>query len=81
FMVLPNLLDGSLVAVLPDCNPQPKPISIVNPHYRHLSQKVRLFADRVSQVLVPPPSLEGGENCRGRVGAQAAKLQRGAVAW
>ena len=49
FMVLPHLLDGSLVEVLPDCNPKPKPISIVYPHNRHLSQKVRVFADWIAE--------------------------------
>ncbi|RBL65805.1 LysR family transcriptional regulator, partial [Pseudomonas sp. MWU13-2625] len=32
------------------------------------------------EVFESTPSLEGGENWRGRVEAQAAKLQRGAVA-
>ncbi|WP_174985704.1 LysR family transcriptional regulator [Burkholderia lata] len=80
FMVLENLLDGSLVEVLPDCNPKPKPISIVYPHNRHLSQKVRVFADWIAEVFESTPSLEGGENWRGRVGAQAEKVQQGAVA-
>ncbi|RAF76379.1 LysR family transcriptional regulator, partial [Burkholderia multivorans] len=42
FMVVSNLLDGALVEGLPDCNPKPKPISIMYPHNRHLSAKVRV---------------------------------------
>ncbi|MEB2560532.1 LysR family transcriptional regulator [Burkholderia anthinoferrum] len=79
FMVLPHLLDGSLVEVLPDCNPKPKPISIVYPHNRHMSQKVRVFADWIAEVFEATPALEGGENWRGKVGVEAAEAQRGAV--
>jgi DNA-binding transcriptional LysR family regulator len=80
FMVLPSLLDGSLVEVLPDCNPKPKPISIVYPHNRHLSQKVRVFADWIAEVFESTPALEGGENWRARVGGKVREARRGTVA-
>ncbi|EJO56270.1 LysR family transcriptional regulator [Burkholderia multivorans] len=67
FMVVSNLLDGSLVEVLPDCNPKPKPISIMYPHNRHLSAKVRVFADWIAEVFESTPALEGGENWRRNV--------------
>lgn len=78
FMVLPNLRDGTLVEVLPDCNPKPKPISIVYPHNRHLSQKVRVFADWIAELFESTPALEGGENWRGKVRAAAVE-ERGSV--
>ncbi|MDI9652303.1 LysR family transcriptional regulator, partial [Burkholderia cenocepacia] len=68
-----------LVEVLPDCNPKPKPISIVYPHNRHLSQKVRVFADWIAEVFESTPALEGGENWRGKLRAQTPDAQRGAA--
>ncbi|MEX3959163.1 LysR family transcriptional regulator [Trinickia sp. EG282A] len=74
FMVLPHLLDGSLQEVLPDFNPKPKPISIVYPHNRHLSAKVRVFAEWVAELFESTPALEGGDDWRGGSpsGARAA---------
>lgn len=80
FMVLPNLLDGSLLEVLPGCNPKPKPISIVYPHNRHLSAKVRVFADWIAELFESTPALEGGEDWRGRLRARASEPARGPVA-
>jgi hypothetical protein len=79
-MVLPHLIDGSLKEVLPDCNPKPKPISIVYPHNRHLSAKVRVFIDfMLSKFASPPywdrnwlPSLPAGVPRQDRVGANDA---------
>jgi len=71
FTVLPHLLDGSLKEVLPTFNPKPKPISIVYPHNRHLSAKVRVFADWIAELFDSTPALEGGEDWR------AALPQRG----
>ena len=79
FMVLPNLLDGSLLEVLPGCNPKPKPISIVYPHNRHLSAKVRVFADWIAELFESTPALEGGEDWRGRLRARASEPARGPV--
>ncbi|TCW82094.1 LysR family transcriptional regulator [Burkholderia sp. SRS-46] len=86
FMVLPNLLDGSLLEVLPGCNPKPKPISIVYPHNRHLSAKVRVFADWIAELFEATPALEGGDDWRGRLrsgasaSASASEPVRGPVA-
>ncbi|GLU31358.1 LysR substrate-binding domain-containing protein [Trinickia caryophylli] len=71
FMVLPQLLDGSLKEVLPGLNPKPKPISIVYPHNRHLSAKVRVFADWIAELFESMPALEGSEDWR-RSAAKAA---------
>jgi LysR family transcriptional regulator, regulator for bpeEF and oprC len=58
FMVLPYLLDGSLKEVLTGFNPKPKPISIVYPHNRHLSAKVRAFAEWIHELFDSMPALE-----------------------
>lgn len=77
FMVLPHLIDGSLKEVLPDCNPKPKPISIVYPHNRHLSAKVRVFAEWIAELFESTPALEGGEPWRSAVNNRTAKQDRG----
>jgi len=77
FMVLPNLLDGSLKEVLQDCNPKPKPISIVYPHNRHLSAKVRVFAEWVAELFESTPALEGGEPWRRSAANGSATQNRG----
>ena len=68
FMALPYLLDGSLKEVLTDSNPKPKPISIVYPHNRHLSAKVRAFAEWIAELFDSMPALEDVS----RPGAKAA---------
>ncbi len=67
FMVAQQLRDGSLREVLPDFKPKPKPISIVYPNNRHLSAKVRVFADWVAELFESTPSLAGGEERRADV--------------
>lgn len=76
FTVLPHLLDGSLTEVLLGFNPKPKPISIVYPHNRHLSAKVRVFAEWVAELFDSIPVLEGGEAWR-QSGAGKAQRPRG----
>ncbi|WJF92039.1 LysR family transcriptional regulator [Paraburkholderia bonniea] len=49
YMVLPQLQSGELVEVLPDIKPLPMPISVVYPHSRHLSPKVRVFVDWIAE--------------------------------
>ncbi|WP_260854615.1 LysR substrate-binding domain-containing protein, partial [Paraburkholderia sp. BCC1884] len=43
FMVLPQLRSGELKEVLTGYKPLPMPLSVVYPHSRHLSPKVRVF--------------------------------------
>ncbi|CAB3750190.1 LysR family transcriptional regulator [Paraburkholderia solisilvae] len=59
FMVLPHLRSGQLVEVLPDYKPLPMPISVVYPHSKHLSQKVRVFVDWVAELFDRCPLLSG----------------------
>ncbi|NRR32686.1 LysR family transcriptional regulator [Oxalobacteraceae bacterium] len=47
----PQLASGELEEVLPDWRPAPLPLSIVYSHNRHLSARVRVFVDWLSDVL------------------------------
>jgi DNA-binding transcriptional LysR family regulator len=42
---------GTLVSVLPDSPPSPTPVSLLYPHSRQLSPRVRVFIDWVTQEL------------------------------
>jgi LysR family transcriptional regulator for bpeEF and oprC len=59
YQVLPYLKSGELVEVLPDEKPLPMPISVVYPHSRHLSPKVRVFVDWIAEVFDRCPLLSG----------------------
>ncbi|WP_338640547.1 putative multidrug efflux transcriptional regulator CeoR [Burkholderia pyrrocinia] len=59
FMVLPHLREGRLKEVLPGIKPLPMPISVVYPHSRHLSPKVRVFVDWIAEVFDRCPLLSG----------------------
>jgi DNA-binding transcriptional LysR family regulator len=50
--VAANLKDGTLVDILPQHRPQPMPMSLVYPHRRHLSRRLRLFMDWLEQEIV-----------------------------
>jgi LysR family transcriptional regulator for bpeEF and oprC len=69
FMVLPHLRSGQLVEVLPELKPLPMPISVVYPHSRHLSPKVRVFVDWIAEQFDRCPLLSG----RGRLDAMCTK--------
>ncbi len=69
FMVLPHLRAGTLKEVLPGYKPLPMPISIVYPHSRHLSPKVRVFVDWIAEVFDRCPLLSG----RGNLDATCSK--------
>lgn len=59
FMVLPHLREGRLKEVLPGVKSLPMPISVVYPHSRHLSPKVRVFVDWIAEVFDRCPPLSG----------------------
>jgi LysR family transcriptional regulator for bpeEF and oprC len=69
FMVLPHLRAGQLVEVLPELKPLPMPISVVYPHSRHLSPKVRVFVDWIAEQFDRCPLLSG----RGSLDAMCTK--------
>ncbi|MGN6092336.1 MAG: LysR substrate-binding domain-containing protein, partial [Luteibacter jiangsuensis] len=45
YHVAKDLADGTLVRVLPDHPPTPSPVSLLYPHSRQLSPRVRVFID------------------------------------
>lgn len=59
YLVSPLLESGELVEVLPQWTPPPLPISVVYLHNRHLSPKVRVFVDWVSELFRKCPLLSG----------------------
>lgn len=46
-----HLADGRLREVLADYRPAPMPVSVMYPHHRHLSPRVRVFADWVAEQM------------------------------
>jgi len=59
YMVAPLLESGELVEILSEWTPAPLPISVVYLHNRHLSPKVRVFVDWVSELFQKCPLLSG----------------------
>jgi LysR family transcriptional regulator for bpeEF and oprC len=59
FMALPYLESGELREILPAWKPKPMQISVVYPHNRHLSPKVRAFTDWVAELFGRCPLLGG----------------------
>jgi len=51
FMVREDLRSGTMVPVLPDWQVEPMPIYLVYPPNRHLSSRLRVFADWVVKVM------------------------------
>ena len=54
-----GLQEGRLVRVLEGWSSPPQLISIVYPHSRYLSAKVRVFADFLARVLKDRPASQG----------------------
>jgi len=67
FMALTHLRTGELIEVLPRRKPLPMPISVVYPHNRHLSSKVRAFVDWAAELFERCPLLsdqeDAGQQC------------------
>ncbi|TEA71864.1 LysR family transcriptional regulator [Allopusillimonas ginsengisoli] len=59
YMVAQHLASGTLREVLADHKPPSLPISVVYLHNRHLSPKVRVFVDWVSELFKRCPLLSG----------------------
>lgn len=59
FMVFRELQRGELVEVLPHLQSAPMPISVLYQHNRHLSPKVRVFADWAAELFATCPLNSG----------------------
>jgi len=55
YIVRPHLDSGQLVAVLPDWTVEQYAISVMYPQSRHLSAKVRIFVDWISELIQKDP--------------------------
>jgi LysR family transcriptional regulator for bpeEF and oprC len=55
YIVRPYLDSGQLVPVLPDWTVEQYPISVMYPQTRHLSAKVRIFVDWISELIQRDP--------------------------
>ncbi len=51
FDVRALVAQGALATVLPDARPTPMPVHVVVPHRRHMSPRVRLFANWMQELL------------------------------
>jgi DNA-binding transcriptional LysR family regulator len=51
YHVAEDLENGTLVQVLPDYPPTPSPVSLLYPHSRQLSPRVRVFVDWLAEVF------------------------------
>ncbi|MCF1442291.1 LysR substrate-binding domain-containing protein [Ralstonia nicotianae] len=67
-----HLQSGQLVEVLPDHISEPLPVSVIYPHNRHLSPKVRVFVDWVAMLFADHPCLRLKEPLPRRRVADAA---------
>jgi LysR family transcriptional regulator for bpeEF and oprC len=54
-MARPYLVSGELMQVLTDWTAEQVPISVMYPQSRHLSAKVRIFVDWVSELIQQDP--------------------------
>ena len=51
YHVAAHLASGELVEVFPQWRPEPLPVSVLYPHARHLSARVRVFIDWLAQCM------------------------------
>jgi LysR family transcriptional regulator for bpeEF and oprC len=58
YMARPYLESGELIQVLTDWTAEQVPISVMYPQSRHLSAKVRIFVDWVSELIQQDPTFQ-----------------------
>jgi LysR family transcriptional regulator for bpeEF and oprC len=80
YMVTPYLKSGALREVLAQWAPPPMPISVAYLHNRHLSSKVRVFVDWVSELFEQCPRMSacathGGYSPECAFGVQRSKAR------
>jgi LysR family transcriptional regulator for bpeEF and oprC len=66
YVVHPHLESGQLKQVLADWTSEPFPISVMYPKGRHLSAKVRVFIEWVSELFQRNPLLQPSPDARRR---------------
>ncbi|WP_321855856.1 LysR family transcriptional regulator [Paraburkholderia tropica] len=59
YLVEPAIRAGRLCEVLPDCNTQPRPVSVVYPPDRHMPPKLKVFIDWLSALYAGIPAMQG----------------------
>jgi len=57
YHVAADLAAGSLLEVLPACRPSPTPVSLLYPHRRQLSLRVRVFIDWLAREFAKHPEV------------------------
>jgi LysR family transcriptional regulator for bpeEF and oprC len=55
YLMMQHVLSGRMVQVLPDWTSEPLPVHVVYPQNRHLSAKVRVFVEWVSDLFANHP--------------------------
>lgn len=77
FMAMAHIAAGRLVPVLTDWCTKPKPLHIIYPPNRHLSNKVRVFVDWLAELFARNKLLQGKPllPCPGGVAAEAPAHQ------
>ena len=58
WLVAPQIKDGRLLHLLPDCTHETSSYYVLFPHGRHLSRKVRAFVDFLIEEFTPVPPWE-----------------------
>jgi LysR family transcriptional regulator for bpeEF and oprC len=75
YLMMEHVHSGRMVQVLPDWTSEPVPVHIVYPQNRHLSAKVRVFVEWVSELFARHPYMQVGS-----VGSAAAAATAAAAA-
>jgi LysR family transcriptional regulator for bpeEF and oprC len=57
YLLQRHVADGRMVQLLPDWTSDPLPVHIVYPQNRHLSAKVRVFVEWVSDLFTSHPHM------------------------
>jgi DNA-binding transcriptional LysR family regulator len=55
YQVMPAVQQGELELVLTDFEPDPLPLSLVFPHHRLLSTRLRIFVDWMAKAIPESP--------------------------
>lgn len=76
YRIAAELAGGQLVELLPGLPPPPLPVSVLYPHNRQLSARVRAFVEWMRELFAHQPALTGGRRPRARAGTPARARAR-----